>query len=171
MDLLQLQTRTGPCWEAVETGAPVFVSDLESEEGRWPDYVKEGLALGLRSMDALPLRFRNRSVGALNLFRTEKGGSSAEDLSAMQALSDVATISLLQARAAEEAESTTVHLQAALDSRILIEQAKGVVSKGLELDMGRAFGLLREYSRNHREKLTNVCRSVIDGKLHPSDLQ
>ena len=130
MDILQMNTQTGPCWEAAHTGNPVHVADLEKEATRWPDYVEQPLRLGLRSVDAIPLRLRDRSVGALNLFRDTIGGSTVEDLAAMQALADVATISLLQARNVKDAEHTADHLQIALDSRIAIEQAKGIVSAG-----------------------------------------
>lgn len=170
MHLLQLQTESGPCWEAARTGAAVHVPDLEAEAERWPEYVARGLELGLRSVHALPLRLRDRTIGALNVFRDTKGSLDQEDLKAIQALADVATISLLQARAVEEAEESVGHLQIALDSRVLIEQAKGIVSNNLDLEMSRSFQLLRTHARSHNLKLTEVCKQVIDGALSPSEL-
>jgi len=170
MEVLQLHSESGPCWEAAKTGVPVHVPDLEAEAERWPEYVARGLELGLRSVHALPLRLRDRAVGALNVFRDTTGSLAQEDLNAMQALADVATISLHQARAVEEAEESAGHLQIALESRVVIEQAKGIVSTNLDLDMSRAFQLLRTYARGHNLKLTDVCKQVIDGALSASEL-
>lgn len=170
MDVLQLHTRAGPCWEAAHTGAPVRVPDLEAEADRWPTYVEEGLRLGVRSVDAVPLRLRDRTVGALNLFRDSKGGSTVQDLAAIQALADVASISLLQARNVRDAEDTADHLQIALDSRVAIEQAKGIVSTRLSVELEDAFELLRQYSRRQNIKLTRVCLLVVEGELAPTDL-
>jgi hypothetical protein len=127
MEVLQLQSESGPCWEAAKTGVPVNVPDLEAEAERWPEYVARGLELGLRSVHALP-------------------------------------------RAVEEAEESADHLQIALESRVVIEQAKGIVSNNLDLDMSRSFQLLRTYARDNNLKLTEVCKQVIDGALSPSEV-
>jgi GAF domain-containing protein len=124
----------------------------------------------VRSVDAVPLRLRDRTVGALNLFRDSKGGSTVQDLAAIQALADVASISLLQARNVRDAEDTADHLQIALDSRVAIEQAKGIVSARLSVELEDAFELLRQYSRHHNIKLTRVCLLVVEGELAPTDL-
>jgi GAF domain-containing protein len=170
MEVLQLHSESGPCWEAAKTGVPVHVPDLEAEAERWPEYVARGLELGLRSVHALPLRLRDRAMGALNVFRHTKGILAQDDLNAMQALADVATISLLQTRAVEEAEVSADQLQIALESRVVIEQAKGIVSNNLDLDMSRSFQLLRTYARSHNLKLTDVCKQVIDGALSAPEL-
>ena len=171
MDLHQLQKEEGPCWVAMETGERLSIPDLREESERWPEYVERALELELMSVDALPLRLREQSVGALNLFRTELGGSSSEDLSIMQAMADVATIGLLQARAVQNAEDLAGHLQIALDSRVAIEQAKGIVAENLNVGLSDAFDLLRQYSQNNNEKLTNLCQQVVDGSLRPRDLE
>ena len=170
MDLLEVQKEVGPCIEALETGEPVSVSDIQAESERWPDYAAKASKFGLKSIDAIPLRLRDETVGALNLFRLESGGSSSQDLDAMRALADVATISILQARAIEDAEDTAGHLQIALDSRVTIEQAKGIVTENLEIEMTEGFERLRRYARNNNLKLTKVAQRVVDGALRPGDL-
>ena len=170
MDLLEVQKEVGPCIEALETGKPVSVSDLQAESDRWPDYVAKASEFGLKSIDAIPLRLRDETVGALNLFCLQSGGSAAEDLRVMRALADVATISLLQARALEEAEDTAGHLQIALDSRVAIEQAKGIVTENLGLEMSEGFERMRSYARNNNLMLTKVAQGIVDGSLSPSDL-
>jgi len=111
------------------------------------------------------MRLRGQVVGALNLFHIEAGEMRQADVEAAQALADVATIALLSNRAAQEFQVVNEQLTQALNSRILIEQAKGMVAERMGLDMENAFKVVRNHARNHNLKLLDVAQSIIDGSL------
>ena len=125
---------------------------------------------GFRGVHALPLRLRTHTLGALNLFQEEPGGLGHDDVTAAQALADVATIALLQHRASREAQGVADQLRAALDSRIAIEQAKGVIAERAGIGMAEAFARLRGYARSHQRLLADVARDVVDGTLPPGSV-
>jgi GAF domain-containing protein len=163
LELFELQAREGPCLDCYRTGRPVV--NLATADGRWPRFAAEALAAGFRSVHALPMRLRGTIVGALNLFHVEPGEMRQADVDAAQALADVATIAVLQHRAAVEAQVLNEQLDRALNSRIVIEQAKGMVAERRNLDMHEAFAALRTYARNHNLRLADVARGVIDGTV------
>ena len=169
MELLELEREDGPCWEAMRTGDYVTIEDLSTED-RWPGYVERALELGFSAVDAIPLRLRDTRVGALNVFRSGQPALTSRDKRAIRALADVATIGLLQARAVQEAETSAEHLDVALRSRVVIEQAKGIIAESLGLGMGDAFDRLRAHARNNNRKLAAVARDVIDRSMRPDDL-
>src|ERR1700687_5001341 len=136
----------------------------------WPRCAPEALAAGFHSGHALPMRLRGSVIGALNLFHIEPGGMQQGDVDAAQALADVATIGILQHRAALEAQVVNEQLNHALNSRIVIEQAKGIVAERESLDMEQAFSTLRDHARTHNLRLIDVAHDVIDGTLDPSAL-
>ena len=138
--------------------------------GRWPEFAPEALAAGFRSVHALPMRLRGTVIGALNLFRTGPGEMSPADVDVAQAFADVATIAILQHRAALDAQVITDQLTRALNSRIVIEQAKGMVAERLDLDMEQSFAVLRGHARNHNLRLADVAEAVIGGTLAASAL-
>ena len=148
--------------DCVRTGRPVTVSDLDAAAGRWP---RLAAALAGRStyrtVHALPLRLRGQAIGGMNLFHTRPGPLPEADLSLGQALADVATIGILQERAIHHGEIVTELLQTALNSRIVIEQAKGVLAQSGDLAMEVAFDRLRRYSRGHNLLLGDVARRVV----------
>jgi hypothetical protein len=113
--------------------------------------------------EALPMRLRDQVIGALNLFRAAPGGLDPADLRIGQALADVATIGLLHERNVRRRETVAEQLQAALNSRVIIEQAKGKLAERLSIDMDRAFKMLRDYARNSNQRLTDVARDFVDG--------
>jgi hypothetical protein len=162
MELLQLQADEGPCVECYRTGAPVSVADLTGATGRWPRFVA---ALGRRgaygSVHALPLRLRGQAIGTLNLFHQVPGALPEADLALGQALADVATIGILSERAIRRGEVLSEQLQIALNSRVVIEQAKGVLAQRGELGMDVAFDRLRRYARHHNLRLSDVARQVV----------
>jgi GAF domain-containing protein len=166
MELLQLQANQGPCMECFRTGAPVSVPDLADGAGRWPVFVA-ALAerRAYRSVHALPLRLRGEAIGAMNLFHGQPGALPDADLAVGQALADVATIGILQERAIRRSDVITAQLQAALNSRVIIEQAKGVLAQRGNLSMDEAFDRLRRYARNHNARLSEVARKVIETDL------
>ena len=166
MELLQLQVDEGPCVECVRTGAPVSVADLAEAAARWPSFVAAVAQHGaFRSVHALPLRLRGEAIGAMNLFHSHPGRLPEADLALGQALADVATIGILSERTIRRGEILTEQLQAALNSRIIIEQAKGVLAHQGGLGMDAAFDRLRRYARNRNARLSEVARRVVETGL------
>jgi GAF domain-containing protein len=168
LELFELQAKEGPCLDCYHSGKPVMQADLATPTTRWPRFAAETLAAGFRSVQALPMRLRGTVIGALNLFHAEAGEMPPADIESAQALADVATIAILAHRASLEAQVVNQQLQYALNSRIVIEQAKGMVAERTGLNMELAFTALRTYARNHNLRLVDVARSVIDGALAPS---
>jgi transcriptional regulator with GAF, ATPase, and Fis domain len=165
VELMQLQADQGPCLDCFRGGAPVLVADLGRSAERWPRFVPEAMTAGFSAVHALPLRLRGKVLGALNLFRTTPGGLDQADATAAQALADVATVALLQHRAVSEAQTLAEQLQDALNSRVAIEQAKGVLAAQSDLGMDEAFLQLRGYARAHQRLLTRVAEDVVAGRL------
>ncbi len=166
MELLQLQADEGPCVECFRTRALVRVPDLADAAGRWPEFVAAVADRGAyRSVHALPLRLRGEAIGALNLFHRQPGALPDADLAVGQALADVATIGILQERAIRRSDVLTKQLQAALNSRVIIEQAKGVLAQHGNLTMDAAFDRLRRYARTHNALLSEVARQVVETDL------
>ncbi len=166
MELLQLQADEGPCVECFRTVTPVSVVDLDEAVERWPRFASALVDReAYRSVHALPLRLRGEPVGALNLFRHAPGPLLPADLALGQALADVATIGILSERAVNRGEVLNEQLQNALNSRVIIEQAKGVLAERGGIGMDAAFDRLRSYSRNHNLKLSDVGRQVVTAGL------
>jgi GAF domain-containing protein len=167
VELFELQAQEGPCPDSFRTGEPAFHADLAGEDQRWARFAPVALAAGFHSVHALPMRLRGVTIGALNLFRTEKGNLDEADVIAAQALADVATIAILQHRAAIQADLLVDQLNHALNSRVLIEQAKGILAERSSLDMEGAFAFLRHHARSNNLRLVDVAQSIIDGKVAP----
>jgi transcriptional regulator with GAF, ATPase, and Fis domain len=165
LELFELQSAEGPCLECYRTGEPVAIADLDREEDRWPRFSVEARDAGFRAVQALPMRLRRTTIGALNLFRAERGVPTHRDLLIAQAFADVATIGILQERIVREAQTTTAQLQIALDSRIAIEQAKGVIAERATVDMDEAFRALRTYARRTHHRLSDLARAVVEGTV------
>jgi transcriptional regulator with GAF, ATPase, and Fis domain len=163
LELFQLQTDQGPCVECFRTGQPVEVADLAAATDRWPRFVKAAHRTGFAAVHALPMRLRTEVIGALNLFSTEARPLGTDTVRLGQALADVATIGLLQARAIQQRDTLAEQLQAALNSRVLIEQAKGVIAERRHLDMDDSFVLLRGSARARNRRLSDLARAVVDG--------
>lgn len=170
LELFEIQAEEGPCLDCHRTGLPVLNQDLDQVNGRWPRFSVEALAAGFHSAHALPMRSRGSVIGAINLFRTDTGEMGVDDLVIGQAFADVATIAILQHRAATEARELSQQLTHALKSRVALEQAKGMVAQRLDLDMERSFITLRNHARSHNLRLSTVAKSVIDGSLAISEL-
>jgi GAF domain-containing protein len=162
MELFQLQNDQGPCLDCFRTGQPVTAPDLSEPAQQWPRFAAAAVLAGFRGVEALPMRLRDQVIGALNLFCAEPGPLDPADLRIGQALADVATIGLLQERNVRRSETAAEQLQAALNSRVVIEQAKGKLAERLSIDMDRAFGLLRDYARSNNLRLTDIARLFVD---------
>src|SRR5947207_4063722 len=163
LELLQLQTDQGPCPECSHTGRPIAVADLATATSRWPRFAAQAREIGFASVHALPMRLRTHVIGALNLFGTQPGALDPDTVRLGQALADVATIGLLQARAIHQRDILAEQLQTALNSRVIIEQAKGVIAERRHLDMDQSFTLLRGTARTNNRRLSDLARAVIDG--------
>ena len=164
LELYQLQNREGPCLDCYGTGDPVIAPDLRSDT-RWPHFGPESVRAGFTSVCALPIRLRDAVLGCLNLFMAEPGGLSDSDIALAQALADVACIAILQNQTAREAEQREEQLQRALDSRVSIEQAKGMIAERAHVDMHEAFSRLRGYSRDNNLRLTDVAVGLVQGAV------
>ncbi|PZS38240.1 MAG: transcriptional regulator [Pseudonocardiales bacterium] len=166
MELMQLEADQGPCVECIRTQAPVSVPDLADASGRWPVFVAAVESRGAyRSVHALPLRLRGEAIGAMNLFHRRPGTLPEADLALGQALADVATIGILSERAVRRGEAVTEQLQTALNNRVIIEQAKGVLAHRGNLSMNAAFDRLRRYARDRNALLSEVARQVVETDL------
>jgi GAF domain-containing protein len=163
LELLQSQTDEGPCPECFHTGRPVAVADLPAAAGRWPRFAAEASQIGFASVHALPMRLRTDIIGTLNLFGTKPGALDPDTIRLAQALADVATIGILQARAIRDRQTVAEQLQTALNSRIVIEQAKGVIAERFHFDMDQSFTLLRRRARTNNRRLSDLARAVVDG--------
>ena len=169
LELFQLQNDDGPCLECFSSGRAVAAGDLEAIS-RWPMFGLEALSAGFRAVNAFPLRLRDVVIGTLNIFMTEPVVLCEEDLQLCQALADVATIAILQNQAVHEAETVSGQLQRALDSRIAIEQAKGVLAERFQIEMNEAFTRLRDYASTGDLKLSDVAIAVASGSFARGDL-
>jgi transcriptional regulator with GAF, ATPase, and Fis domain len=165
LGLLQLDAGEGPCVECFATGRPVSVRDHAEMERRWPTFAAAAAESGYASVHAIPMRLRDTTLGSLNLFRESEGALNRDDALAAQALTDVATISILQQRSLEHANLAQQQLQRALDSRIVIEQAKGFLAQTHRIDMDQAFAKLRAHARSNQELLADVARAVVERRL------
>jgi transcriptional regulator with GAF, ATPase, and Fis domain len=169
LELFQLQNDQGPCLDAFNTGVQVSKADMTTA-APWPRFSAAATAAGFAAVDAIPMRLRSDVIGALNLFRARPGELSDLTLRTARALADVATIGILQERSIRLHEVLTEQLQAALNSRIIIEQAKGLIAERLDVDMNAAFAVLRGYARSRNLKLGAVARAVISGHTTTPDL-
>ena len=169
LELFQLQNEEGPCLDAYRSGQPVVYAGLGSAAQRWPQFSSEAVDAGFASVYALPLRLRSAIIGALNLFRSSSEDMPVADVRLAQALADVASIAILQDESSRESLAQAGRLQHALDSRVSIEQAKGMLAESVRIEMDEAFDLLRSYARNKNRQLTAVARDLIGGSLRPSD--
>lgn len=171
LDLMQVQADQGPCVECIQTGEPVSVPDLSTAADRWPQFASIiSRRTTFASVHAVPLRLRGQAIGALNLFHRVPGPLPDNDLAVAQALADVATVGILQERAIHRAEVLNEQLQHALNSRVIIEQAKGILSEQLGLSMDQAFEQLRGYVRGHNLRLVDVARQLVTRELDPAAL-
>ena len=162
VELFQVQNQEGPCLDAFRTGEAVVNVDLGAAAGRWPRFAPRAAAAGFRSVHAFPLRLRDQVIGALNVFGHDAGELEPSSVPIMQALADVATIGLLQEREIRRGEQLTEQLQGALNSRIVIEQAKGAVAQAQGVSVDEAFDAMRAYARTNNRRLGDVAHMVVE---------
>jgi GAF domain-containing protein len=162
LELFQLQADQGPCLDCYRTSRPVTAEDLAAAR-RWPRFAAAARDAGFSAVQALPMRLRDQVIGALNLFRAAPGPFDPADVRVGQALADVATISVLHERGMRHSEILNEQLRTALDSRVVIEQAKGILAERLSVDMNHAFSLLRDTARSRNLRLSDLARALVDG--------
>ena len=165
LEVFQLQRDEGPCLDCYREQQLVGVADLEGERERWPQFCEAARLAGFRSVHALPMRLKGNVLGTLGLFGEEVGSLEDADLALAQALVHVASVAIVNERAANDRSLVNSQLQQALTSRIAVEQAKGVLAHAGELDMASAFAVLRRYARDHGRKLSEVAAEVVAREL------
>ena len=165
LELFQIQHDEGPCLDCFRLGAPVILKDLAQAVDRWPMFAPRAIAAGVRSVHAFPMRLRSEVIGALNVFGEEPLPLGPSDVKIVQAMADIATIAILQERAISSAEIMTEQLQGALNSRIVIEQAKGVIARGHGISVDEAFNAIRTHARNNHLRLVDLAHNVVSGTV------
>jgi GAF domain-containing protein len=168
VEIMQLNAGKGPCVECFTTGEPLSIPDIDGVRERWSEFADAAVAGGFRAVHATPLRLRGKTLGAMNLFSTRGGRLSDRDVAAVRTLADVATIGIMQERVIRESGVVTTQLQQALDSRVLIEQAKGILSEAHAISLEQAFDLLRNHARGNRMPLRAVSESIATRALDPA---
>ena len=170
LELFELQHDEGPGLDCFRTGLPVRCDDLDAVTDRWERFLPEARAAGYASVYAVPMRLRQQVIGSLNLLGARPNVVDEPGLVEAQALADVATIGILQHRAASEQRVLAEQLQYALQSRILVEQAKGILAEHARIDMESAFGTLRAYARSSNQRLVDVAGDLVERRLTASAL-
>jgi GAF domain-containing protein len=163
VELFQVQQSQGPCWDAYQSGEQVIADNLAHERHRWPKMAPRALELGLVAVHAFPMRLREKRIGALNLFSSHTGPLTETDIRVAQAMADIATIGIIHARQAQAAEQVSTQLQYALDARVVVEQAKGVLAAQHNMSPADAFELMRDYARPRQLRIREVAQAVLDG--------
>jgi GAF domain-containing protein len=169
LELFELQGAQGPCLDAYSSGQAVQANAADSR-ARWPDFAPQASDAGFQLMCAVPLRVRTDVIGALNLFRGSDEPFTGTELEIAQAMAEMAAIGLIQERAVRERNLLTVQLQAALNSRVIIEQAKGMISEYLTMTVDDAFKVLRDYAHYHNRRLSEVASDVVDRRIPSASL-
>jgi GAF domain-containing protein len=164
LELFEIQNDEGPCLDSFRTGRQVSYVDAGAGSAPWPVFAPKAKSEGFLSVHALPMRLRHEIIGALNLFAHDPVQLPAEDIRVAQAFADIATIAILQERLVKEREVLAAQLQTALDSRVVIEQAKGILAERLGFDMDTAFSTLRDAARRANRRLSEVARDIIDSR-------
>lgn len=162
LELLQLQNSEGPCLDCFRTGEPVVNANLDQAQDRWPVFTPAAVEAGFRSVHAFPLRLRGETIGALNLFGREDVAFREDDIRVVQALADVATIAIIQERNVARSEQLAAQLQSALNSRVVIEQAKGAMAQAEKISLDEAFERLRREARSTQHRIVDVARAHLN---------
>lgn len=170
VELFQLQRDEGPCLECYSSGEPVTVDDLSGHGQRWPQFAAAASSAGIASVNAVPLRMHGTPIGAMGLFGSQPGSISSEDLRLAQGLADVATVAVVNSRDYSDSATLSEQLQTALNSRVLIEQAKGFLAQVGGIEPDEAFTVLRRFARARRQRLSLVAEAVIARRLPAADL-
>jgi GAF domain-containing protein len=170
VELFELQVEQGPCFDAFRDRTAVVSDSVDETARRWPKFAPGAAEHGFVFVSAVPMRLRTQSIGALNLFSSARHGLTDNDLRVAQGMADVATIGILQQRAIQDATELAGHLESALESRIVIEQAKGVIAQHDRISVDDAFARIRTFARSNHLLLSATARRIVDGSLSLRDL-
>ena len=170
LELYQIQVDEGPCLDCFHSGEAIIDRVLNEVDDPWPKFSPRAIDLGFHSVYCLPMRLRGRVIGALNFFRIDSISLDSEDVVVAQGLADVATIAILQHQTFVDGKVLNSQLSNALNSRIAIEQAKGMISQATNCEMLEAFDRLRSHARNNNLRLTALANAIVDGTVQPQDL-
>ncbi|WP_205859431.1 GAF and ANTAR domain-containing protein [Phycicoccus flavus] len=170
LELFQLQRDEGPCLDCFRTGTPVLVPELAATADRWPAFCAAADGVGFRSVHAVPMRLQTTVLGTLGLFGSQVGSLDRSDLDLGQALAHVASVAVVNERAAADSATVNAQLQHALTSRVVLEQAKGVIAHVGDLTVEDAFRVMRRYARDHGRRLGEVAGDVVERRLAGRDL-
>lgn len=165
VEVMQLNAGDGPCVECCRTGLAVEIADVEQAGAEWEAFRSAALREGFRSVRAVPLRVRSEVIGSLGLFRTRVGALDAMEADVALALANLASVGILHERVVREGSIVADQLQRALDTRVLIEQAKGMLAALAEASMDEAFEMLRRHARSTSTGLRDVSQRVVDRTL------
>lgn len=167
LERVQEVHQAGPCVEALHRGGPFLVTVLDQMEPRWPQFVERARSVGIASVAGIPMRLEEGSVGVLDLYDTRPRDWNTDDVRVAQVLADMASTYVMTAAELERHERTNAQLQQALDSRVIIEQAKGIIAAERKMSVDQAFEVLRAYARSHNADLRTVAEAVINLGLRP----
>lgn len=161
--LCQLRNGEGPCLDSYRSGQPVRCPDLVATAARWPRFAPAAAEAGFAAVHALPMRSRDEVIGGLSLFTASPGALDEDTVGLAQALVDVATAGILHERTLRHRELVVEQLQTTLDSRVLVEQAKGILAERLQITAADAFTLLCEHAHTTNQRLVDLAAAVVDG--------
>ena len=170
VEFFELQVEEGPCFDAYRDHVAVLCDSPEDAAARWPRFAPEAQKSGFVIVSAVPMRLRTQVIGALNLFSSGVGVLNDDDLGVAQAMADIATIGILQERVIRDRGVFASQLEFALESRVAIEQAKGIVAEHNGINVDDAFDLIRRFTRSHNRLLSDTARQIIDGSVRPEQL-
>jgi transcriptional regulator with GAF, ATPase, and Fis domain len=170
VEFFELQVEEGPCFDAYREKRAIQSASPEDLDARWPRFGPHAWANGYLAVSAVPMRLRTQVIGALNLFSAEPELLNEEDLAVAQAMADIATIGILHERVISDTRDLSAQLEFALESRVAIEQAKGIVAEHNQINVDRAFELIRRFTRDNNRLLSDTAREIIDGTLSPAEL-
>ncbi len=170
LELFQLQNEEGPCLDCFDSGSPVVNSDLAQAQERWPKFAPQAREYGFGSVHAFPMRVQERVIGALNIFGSEALAFEASEVRLVQALADVATLAILREPLVTGDGGVVEQLQAALNARVVVEQAKGALARIRGVGVDEAFGLLRAHAMATGQRLGVVARALLEDPQQVPDL-
>jgi transcriptional regulator with GAF, ATPase, and Fis domain len=170
VELFELQVEEGPCFDAYRNNASVQCSSPEEAARRWPKFARPASESGFSAFSAVPMRLRADVIGALNLFSIEPEALADREIKVVQAMADIATIGILQERSIRDAHAFSSQLELALESRVVIEQAKGIVAEHLQVDVDESFQRIRTYARSRNRLLSETARQIVERSLSCEEL-
>ena len=161
LERIQEEQQAGPCQDAYDTGDVVCVPDVRVETTRWPEFAAAASRLGVAGVAGIPMRLSNQTIGALNLYSSTARVWSEEDLAAAMVLADVATSYVINASKMRQQQQLSEQLQQALESRVVIEQAKGITAHQHTVTVDEAFHLMRGHARNNNASIRAVAEAIV----------